>query len=168
MRLKIFDRSGCIETTDEPGINGKIVGVDQLGGHLWIDLIVIGGKGNAFEILPTCRTEFLREFGVDKPENLLGKSVYLFGESASKGIAWAIAAKPKTDCLTFTEFKELINRVDESRWGASNVTIGPNLHIVDLSYVTGLPACDNRFHGKQSATPNRIELVVVRPEDVHG
>lgn len=63
--------------------------------------------------------------------------------------------------LTFTEFKALINSVDESRWGASLVTTGEKLHVVDIAYLSGLPACDNRFHGKQDATPSRIELVVM-------
>lgn len=60
--------------------------------------------------------------------------------------------------MTFSELKALINQVDETQWGPVNVLVN-DLPVTDLAYVSGLPACDNRFHGKQSAVPPRIELI---------
>lgn len=59
--------------------------------------------------------------------------------------------------LTFSEFKALINTVDEQVWGSSRVVIGDR-PVVDIAFCSGLPACDNRFHGKHPATPSRVEI----------
>lgn len=62
--------------------------------------------------------------------------------------------------MKFSQFKKLVNGIDEKRFGDAEVFVGSDARcpVVDLATITGLPACDNRWHGKQPAEPNKVTI----------
>jgi hypothetical protein len=73
--------------------------------------------------------------------------------------------RPSIQPLNFSEFKKLINGVDENRWGDALVYVGDDTvcPVVDLAEISGLPPAPEgsvsaRWHGVSEGTANRIAI----------
>jgi hypothetical protein len=76
----------------------------------------------------------------------------------------------RSEPITFSELKKLVNEIDEIRWGTSHVYVGTDglCPVVELSMTSGLPAAPKgssaaRWYGESAGVPPKILIEFRRP-----